>query len=567
MSPPCGVDGAAARRTDDAQGRGERRYRTLFENMDEGFCSIEMIYDPQGRPVDYRFLEINRTFVKQTGLTQALEKTMREMVPDHDAHWFEIYGKVARTGESIRFENPATAMGRHYDVFAFRIGGDGSREVGILFKDVTETKRAQEVLRREHDDLEQRVQERTAELAKANEDLRREAKEKADLQAQLVQSQKMEAVGRLAGGVAHDFNNLLTAIGGYSAFLLESLDAGDKNRDDVEQIKKAAERASALTRQLLAFSRQQVLALKVLDCNSLIADLEKMLRRIIGEDVKLATVLSSTAGRIKADPGQIEQVVLNLVVNAKDAMPHGGQITIETADVELKEDYARMHLQVKPGSYVMLAVTDGGTGMDAKTLGHLFEPFFTTKEQGKGTGLGLATVYGIVKQSGGGIYVYSEPGHGTTFKVYLPRVDEAAQLAAASPAPARASGGCETILLIEDDELVRTFIHRALRERGYDVLVAREPGEAVRLCEGHPDPIHLILTDVIMPQMHGPALLKRLSPLHPESKVVFMSGYTDTAVTYHDLLERGVPFLQKPLAPDALARKVREALDSPAPRA
>jgi two-component system cell cycle sensor histidine kinase/response regulator CckA len=382
-------------------------------------------------------------------------------------------------------------------------------------------------------------------------------------QVQLQQAQKMESVGRLAGGVAHDFNNLLTAIIGYSEFLVGSLAPDDKRRGDVEQILKAGERASALTRQLLAFSRQQVLRLRVLDCNALVADLEKMLRRIIGEDVELATLLGPKTGLVKGDPGQIEQVLMNLVVNAKDAMPNGGRITIETSNVELKEDYARMHLQIKPGAYVMLAVTDTGTGMDSKTLSHLFEPFFTTKEQGKGTGLGLATVYGIVKQSGGGIYVYSEPGHGTTFKVYLPRVAGAVQPAAAA-SPAARFTGAETILLVEDDELVRTFIHRALVQSGYTVLVAADPAAAARLCERHGSPIHLLLTDVIMPQMHGPELVKRLSLMRHEMKVIYMSGYTDTTVAHRDLVDKGVNFLQKPLVPDVLARKVREVLDGAA---
>jgi len=542
--------------------RSEGRYRALFENMDEGFCVIEMVYDGAGKPVDYRFLEINKAFIRQTGLTDALEKSMREMIPNHDAHWFEIYGTVARTGDPIRFQNPATAMGRFYDVFAFRIGGDGSREVGILFKDVTEARRMQEALQDSRDDLERRVRERTAELAEANAGLRREAKEKAELQAQLVQAQKMDAVGRLAGGVAHDFNNLLTAIGGYSHLLLGSLPPGDKHREDVEEIKKAAERAGSLTRQLLAFSRQQVLELRVLDVNGVVSNLERMLRRIIGEDVALATVLAADAGRIKADPGQIEQVVLNLVINAKDAMPQGGKVTLETANVELGEDFARMHLQVRPGSYVMIVVSDTGTGMDAETQSHLFEPFFTTKEAGKGTGLGLATVYGIVKQSGGGIYVYSELGHGTTVKVYLPRIEGPVH-PPAPVAPVRTVSGSETVLLVEDDDLVRLFLSRALRESGFKVLAASGASEAFRLCEGRRDPIHLILTDVIMPQMHGPELVKRLSTLHPEAKVVFMSGYTDTTVAHHELVNSGVPFLQKPLAPDVLARKLREVLDGP----
>lgn len=420
---------------------------------------------------------------------------------------------------------------------------------------------AAEALRKAYEDLELRVRERTAELARANEGLRREMGEKAQLQAQLIQSQKMEAVGRLAGGVAHDFNNILTAIEGYSHFLLGSLAPDDQRREDVEEIKKAGERASSLTRQLLAFSRQQVLQPKVLDCNALVADLEKMLRRIIGEDVELATIPAPAPGLIKADPGQIEQVIMNLVVNAKDAMPKGGKIAIETANVEIGEDYARMHLQVRAGSYVMLSVSDSGTGMDSNTLSHLFEPFFTTKEQGKGTGLGLATVYGIVKQSGGGIYVYSEPGHGAVFRVYFPRVPDASALEGARPVLARPSGGSETILVVEDDEAVRKFIQRALRERGYTVLTAQDPAQAVLLCERHESPIHMLLTDVIMPQMHGPELAERLARLHPESKVVYMSGYTDSTVVHRDLVGRGASFLQKPLGPELLARKVRAVLD------
>jgi two-component system cell cycle sensor histidine kinase/response regulator CckA len=380
-------------------------------------------------------------------------------------------------------------------------------------------------------------------------------------QAQFHKAQKMEAIGRLAGGVAHDFNNLLTAIGGYSHFLLNSLAADDKRREDVEQIKKAGETAAGLTRQLLAFSRQQVLQMKVVDCNFLVSDLEKMLRRIVSEDVKLTTVLSPEPGFIKSDPGQIEQVLLNLVVNAKDALPKGGSITIETSNVELKGDYARMHLQVKPGSYVMFAVSDSGTGMESETLTHLFEPFFTTKEQGKGTGLGLATVYGIVKQSGGGIYVQSEIGAGTIFKVYFPRVAEASQPADVGRVPEKSPHGSETILLVEDDERVRTFVYRALLECGYAVLAAQDSAQAMRLCEKKGDSVNLILTDVIMPQMHGPELVKLLLPLCPGAKVIFMSGYTDTVVTHRGLIDSGAPFLQKPLTPDALARKVREVLD------
>jgi PAS domain S-box-containing protein len=385
--------------------------------------------------------------------------------------------------------------------------------------------------------------------------------EKAE--TQLRQAQKMEAVGRLAGGVAHDFNNLLTAIGGYSEFLLNSLSPGDARRDDVEQIIKAAERATSLTRQLLAFSRQQTLQTKILDCRVVVADLQRILQRVVGEDVKLVTALAPETGCIKADPGQIDQVLLNLVVNAKDAMPKGGKITIETGNVDVDDEYARMHLQTKAGPYVVFTVTDTGTGMDANAKAHLFEPFFTTKEQGKGTGLGLATVYGIVKQSGGGIYVYSEKGIGTTFKVYFQRVEGAADAVPMNPKPHKSFSGSETVLLVEDDELVRAFVQRTLLQQGYAVLVAQGPGEALILCEQNKNPIHLVLTDVVMPQMHGPDMVKRVSALHPESKVMYMSGYTDTTVAHPGLIDSGVPILQKPLSTDVLKRALREVLDRP----
>lgn len=469
-----------------------------------------------------------------------------------------IIHRVEDVTEFVRLKREGSEQNRLADDLRAR-AGKMEQEVFLRAQEVQEANRR---LEKAHDELEGRVRERTEDLVRSNERLRQEIQEKAQLQSQLLQSQKMEAVGRLAGGVAHDFNNLLTAIGGYGHFLRDSLPAGDKRREDVEEIMKAAERAAGLTRQLLAFSRQQVLQMKVLDCNALVAELEKMLRRIIGEDVELVAELSKETGRIKADPGQIEQVLLNLVVNAKDAMPGGGRITIGTTNVELGEEYARMHLQVKQGSYVMFSVADTGCGMDESTLSRIFEPFFTTKEQGKGTGLGLATVYGIVKQSGGGIYVYSEPGQGTVFKIYFPRVDEAAQPVAAPAAPRGAAAGTETVLVVEDDEMVRKFVQRALAEAGYQVLAARDPAAAVELCERHASPIHLILSDVVMPQMHGPELMKKLTLLRPQARVIFMSGYTDTAVAHRDLVASGVPFLQKPLAPGVLTRKVREVLDA-----
>ncbi len=396
---------------------------------------------------------------------------------------------------------------------------------------------------------------------------RRLARERDKLEEQLRQSQKMEAVGRLAGGVAHDFNNILTAISGYSHFLLNSMPPEDPNRADVEEIKKAGERAASLTRQLLVFSRQQVLQPRALNVNLIVADIEKMLHRLIGEDVDLAASLAKNLGTIKADPGQIEQVIMNLVVNARDAMPHGGRLVLETANVELSAEYVSMHLEAAPGPHVMLAVSDTGHGMDATTLSRIFEPFFTTKEKGKGTGLGLSTVYGIVKQSGGSIYVYSEPGKGSTFKIYFPRVEEAAQPLRTDRPAVKAMGGSETILLVEDDEMVRKFLVRALREAGYSVLEADKPETALALFERHKERVDLLMTDIVMPGMRGDELAQRILAVRAGLKVIFISGYTEASMLRHDLLDPNVNFLQKPLNPDLLAQRLREILGTPKPKA
>ena len=332
-------------------------------------------------------------------------------------------------------------------------------------------------------------------------------------------------------------------------------------RVNIDEIQNAAERAASLTRQLLAFSRRQVMEMKVLDLNTLLRDLDKMLRRIIGEDIELSTLLAKDLGRAKIDPGQIEQVIMNLAVNAKDSMPSGGKLTIETANAELDESYARNHADVKPGRYVMFSVSDSGVGMTPEVRERVFEPFFTTKEKGRGTGLGLSTVYGIVKQSGGNIWVYSEPSHGTTFKIYLPRVDEPLEELRKKTIGEELPHGSETVLVVEDEEKVRTLTVEILGRQGYRVLDASQGEDALAISEKHKGPIHLFLVDVVMPGISGTELAKHLTSLHPETRILYMSGYTDDVIVHHGVLEKGVNYIQKPFTIDELTRKVREVLD------
>ncbi len=380
---------------------------------------------------------------------------------------------------------------------------------------------------------------------------------------QLRQAQKMEAVGLLAGGVAHDFNNLLTVITGYTDLVISSLPVDAPAQGELQEIMNAAERASWLTRRLLAFSRRQILTPQVLDLNALVGNFEKMLRRLLGEDVVLKTKLAPTLAPIKADPGQIEQIVMNLAVNARDAMPEGGQLTIETADFLLDKSYPKNVVDMPQGRYVLLAVSDTGCGMDAETQTRIFEPFFTTKETGKGTGLGLSTVYGIVKQSNGFIWVYSEPGHGTAFKIYLPSIEAEGRATKPKASPSQQKVGVETILLVEDDAALRTLTQRVLEGNRYTVLVAGSLEEARRTAQVHKGTIHLLLADVIMPGGSGPDVATQLAVRFPELKILYMSGYTGTAMAHQGILEMGSPLLQKPYSPDALLQKVREVLDEP----
>jgi PAS domain S-box-containing protein len=505
-----------------AHRRAEEDYRTLFREMLDGFALHQILCDQEGRATDYRFLAVNPAFERMTGLKaqDILGRTVREVMPGTERHWIETYGKVALTGEPASFENYHAGLRKHFEVTAFR---PAPNQFACLFADITERK---------------------------------------VLEAQLQQAQKMESIGRLAGGVAHDFNNLLTVINGYSQLLLAKLSAGDPMRANLEEIHKAGERAAGLTRQLLAFSRKQVLEPRVLDLNRVVEDMRPMLRRVVGEDMEMRVELHAKAGRVRADPHQLEQVVLNLVVNARDAMPDGGKLLIETAGVEWDENYVRSCPEARAGRHVMLAVSDNGVGMDEETRRQIFEPFFTTKETGQGTGLGLSMVQGIVAQSGGHINVYSEPGQGTTFKIYLPALDETGA-EAGKPEDVPALGGKETVLVVEDQAEVRNYAAAVLHAYGYHVTTAENGGEALLIGERDGERIDLLLTDVVMPNVSGRELATRLEKMQPGIKVLFMSGYTDNVIAHHGVLEEGAEFLQKPFSPEQLAGKVRAVLGPP----
>ena len=508
-----------ARRQAERQVRAsELTYRRLFESSKDGLLILE---GPTGR-----ILDANPFLLRLLGYARGemVERTVSELeLAGHDPACEAACRAILATGEGHYPD--LRLLGRdgrvvEADIVASAHEIEGRRVIQCAIRDISERRR---------------------------------------LENQLRQSQKLEAVGQLASGVAHDFNNLLAVINSYTELAVMSLPIGDPLRADLEQVQEAGTRAAALTRQLLAFSRRQVLQPVVLSVNAVASGVEKMLRRVIGEDIELRLTLASDLASVRADPAHLEQVLLNLVLNARDAMPRGGALVIETRNVELDEAYARGHADVKPGPHVLLAVSDTGCGMDADTMSRIFEPFFTTKEPGKGTGLGLATVYGIVKQSGGHVTVHSEVGRGTTFRIYLPR--EVAQAAAPPPRREASRGGSETVLVVEDDESVRRLVHRVLEPAGYAVLSAASGAEALELCERRADPIHLMLTDVVMPAMDGSALAARLRPRRPGMRVLYMSGYMDDAVAQHGLAAPGPDFLHKPFTAADLLHKVREALD------
>jgi PAS domain S-box-containing protein len=527
-------DISEAREAERALRESEQRFRSTFEQAAVGVAHVA----PDGR-----LLDVNQRLCDILGYTRSAlrSKTFREVtqVDEHDPDVeltrkvlnaelpkFSLEKRIVRhSGEPVWIELTVSLVRDDFDAPKYLVA---------VVQDIASRKHAEEELRV------------TTE--------------------QLRQSQKMEAIGQLAGGVAHDFNNLLSVVLGYGRMLLGDLGPSDAIRSDIQQIVEASERAANLTRQLLAFSRKQVLSPRLVDLNAVLDEMSQLLHRLIGEDIEL-TFKRGATGKTLVDPGQVEQVLMNLVVNARDAMPQGGKLTIETEDVTLDPDYAREHLDTDAGQYVLLSVSDTGIGMDAFTRSRIFEPFFTTKEKGKGTGLGLSTVFGIVKQSGGSIWVYSEPKRGTTFKVYLPRSDEPGRARSQVPGATKSLRGEETVLLVEDDPQVRALAQTILQRNGYHVLAAMSGAEALAICKQFSGMIHVLLTDVVMPGLGGRQLAEQLAPLRPRMRVIFMSGYTDDAIVHHGVLSSGLAFIQKPLLPEPMLRKLREVLDRVSVRA
>jgi PAS domain S-box-containing protein len=506
----------------------ENKYRGLFESLVDGVAESDL---------EGTIISCNRAYQEMTGHTEAELKKLKyqDLTP---AKWREVdkahIEQAMQRGYSDQYEKERLRRDGTTFPISMRIWlkrNSKGEPVGFwgIIRDISERVRAQE--------------------------------ERDKLQNQLYQAQKMESIGRLAGGVAHDLNNLLSPILGYGEMLLDDTAPSDPRREPLEEVVSAGKRAQTLVRQLLAFSRKQPLQFQAVDMNRLIGDFKKLLRRTVREDIRIRTKLSRSIPQVKGDIGQIEQVIMNLAVNAQDAMPEGGTLTLETSAVELDAAYAGRKKGVTPGAYVRVAISDTGTGMDDETLEHLFEPFFTTKETGKGTGLGLSTAYGIIKQHGGNIWAYSEPGLGTTIKLYLPVPEADFESEASLPQAAKNTKGSEVLLLVEDDRQVRNLSSVILQRQGYKVLPAPNGKEALCLLEEHKDRIDLLLTDVIMPDMNGKELFEKVSALHPGVRVLYMSGYTDDVIAHHGVIDAGVNFIEKPFTVKALAAKVREVLE------
>ncbi|HEX6721492.1 MAG TPA: ATP-binding protein [Burkholderiaceae bacterium] len=543
---------AEARAAEASLREGERYYSALFESIDEGFCVIEFLDGPHGPMSDYVHVSANPAYTANAGIPNVVGQRVRDMVPDEADGWVEIYRRVLVSGEPVRFERELVKTGRYLELSAFRIDPPERRQVAVLFKDVTQRHRAERALRELNETLERRVAEEVAERTKTAEALR--------------QSQKMEAVGQLTGGIAHDFNNML-------AVIMNSLELLDRKfigsdpiaKRFIEAAKNGGKRAAQLTQRLLAFSRQQPLNPEPVDANKLVANMSDLLRHSLGGAVLLETVLAGGLWRTHADRNQLENAILNLAVNGRDAMADGGRLTIETANCHLDSRYAAGHDGLAEGQYVLIAVTDTGIGMAPEVVAKAFDPFFTTKEVGRGTGLGLSQVYGFVKQTGGHVKIYSEVGQGTTVKIYLPRLTgEHVGESAIDEVPQVALGGNqEVILVVEDEPDVRQISVASLRELGYRVLEADSAATALRLLDAHPE-IDLLFTDVVMPEINGRKLADEAQRRRPGLKVLFTTGYTRNAVVHNGALDPGVQLIGKPFSLEELAVRLREVLDAPA---
>ncbi len=522
-----GIDAAMNERTKDQEPH-EIEYQLVFHEMTDAFAVHEMIFDDAGAPVDYRFLSVNPAFARMTGLDPSgiVGKTVREVIPGIEPFWIETYGELVRSGVPRFFEHESRGLGRHYEVKAYRTSPS---RFACLFVDVTERKR--------------------------------EARERERLLEQLAQARKMESIGRLAGGVAHDFNNMLNVILANAEMALEDLPLFGPHHEAVSQIRAAARRSAALTGQLLAFARKQPISPRPLELNEHVGKLITMLRRLLGEEITLDWRPCPSAVGVQMDPSQVDQILTNLCVNARDAMEEGGRIVIETAVVDVAEADCAEASEAVPGRYGTITVTDTGCGMDAETQARLFEPFFTTKSMGRGTGLGLATVHGIVSQNDGFICVKSEPGRGTTFRVLIPSREEGPAPEAPAPRPLETLG-TETLLLVEDEPEILHVARRILERHGYRVLIAAHPESALEQVKAHAAELRLLVTDVIMPGMNGGELAARVKALVPGLRVLFMSGYTADYIARHGVLEPGVHFIQKPFTKADFTRTIRMILDS-----
>jgi two-component system cell cycle sensor histidine kinase/response regulator CckA len=634
------------KRTEEIIHHSEKQFKTLFMSMSDGFYLSEILFDDNGNPCDYRFLEVNPKFEQIMGVSrdQIIGKRYKELVPVDTTRWLDVYCKVARTGTPLTYEFYSDEYQMYFETYSYQ---PTKGQVSVFVRDITERKRAETALQQAKNfaekliesanamiivlDAEGKVQvfNKAAEeitgytrqelvgynwfeilvpkdkypnvweafqksardglpisfenpiLTKAGEErfiswqntelLENGAfigsisygidiTERKHLEKQLLQSQKMEAIGQLTGGIAHDFNNMLSVILGHAELIKSGLPSGDPLLKSVLEIENAGLHSRDITRQLLAFSRKQIIAPKTTNLNKLIVNIKKTLARLIGENIDLRFFPQRNLWNVRIDPTQVDQILFNLAVNARDAMPDGGALTIETSNVDLDEVYCALNMECRPGHYVLLSVADNGVGMDKETLSHVFEPFYTTKELGKGTGLGLATVYGITKQNGGFINIYSEPGKGTAFRIYIPRLmDEVEKEKVVEETPPEFHPA--TVLLVEDDDMVRRMTAAILIKIGYSVVLAESPMEALAVVEKEATPIDLLITDVVMPKMSGTELASKINKIKPEIKVLFMSGYTENVIVHQGALKEGIHFVQKPFSMNDFAKKVRETIE------